>query len=73
VHRNPFEERPVDQQVVDPDRRAALERVVRGHDSLLVLDPQQLGGEGFRELGLDRVLDDRVASAFDAGEMLLDE
>jgi hypothetical protein len=38
-----------------------------------VLDPQQLGGEGFRELGLDRVLDDRVASAFDAGEMLLDE
>lgn len=47
----------------------ALERVARGFDTEELFEPYEIVGERVDEVGLDGILDDRVALVRDAGDM----
>ena len=61
VDRDPLERLAVHEQVVDADGLAALEVVGRRHDAEVDLEAVQLVVELVEQVGLDGVLDDRVA------------
>ncbi len=67
MHRDLLEELPVHQEVVDADRVMSFERVLGRRDLVVALEPLELGEHRAAQLGLDRVLDDRVAVACDGG------
>ena len=62
----------VGQQVVDAHGVVALEAVGRRHRAEVVLEPQQVVGEGVEQVGLDGVGNDRVAQLGDAVDVLGD-
>jgi hypothetical protein len=72
VDRDLLEPRSVDQQVVDPDGVGALEVVPRRRDGELALEPEQVVVQRVDELGVDGVLDDRVAVRGDALDVVVD-
>ena len=65
VHRNPLPDAVEGEQVVDPQRLVALERVRRGLDLEELLEADQRVVELVDQAGLDGVLDDRVALLVD--------
>jgi hypothetical protein len=60
----------VDQQVVDPHGAGALEGVPGRDDAEVDLEPVERLGDLVEQVGLDGVLDDRVALLGDAAEVL---
>ena len=69
VQRYLLVERAVHQQVVDADGAGALEEVVGGHDAELDFEAAKVVVEGVDEVGLDGVLDNRVALLGDEPDM----
>ena len=72
VHRHPLEGRAVHQQVVDANGLRALEVVGRRHDPEVDLQAVELFDELVDQVGLDGVLDDRVALLCDRGDVVGD-
>lgn len=52
--------------------RAPSNGFAAGTDALLALDPEEIGGEGIEEGGLDHPLQDCVSVALHAGDVRLD-
>jgi hypothetical protein len=61
MQRDPSEDLPVDQQVVDPGGLEALEEIAGGHDAQVALELEQGLVDLVDEVELDGVVEDGVA------------
>ena len=66
MHRDPLPDPAEREQVVDPERPGAFERVPGRLDVEERLEVEQRRSELLDEIGLDRVFDDRVAVLLEA-------